>query len=601
MAKSSPFSERSSHRSTDAQFTFAVIRKFVAYFRPHIGIFIADLFCAVFLACVDLVFPMLSRHTINVILPAGQYRLFAMVVVLGAVIFVLHSLAHYFMAYFGHMFGVYVEKDMRRDIFSHIERQSFAFFDENRTGKLMSRVTYDLFEISELAHHGPEDLLISGLTICGSLVIMAAIKPEMAAVLLCAVAVLLGFTISSKSSLMRSSRGVKEKTAEINAGLESSISGARVTKVFTNEAYEAERFARLNGEFVGAKRLYYRAMAFYHSKMDFSTHIMPVVVLAVGGFFIMQGTMRVGDLVAANLFVAAFLQPIRRLTNFMEQFTTGMAGFQRFVEIMDTHEETPQKPGAVEAQSVRGDIEFRNVSFAYRNGQTVLKNFNLKVKAGQTVALVGPSGSGKTTLCSLIPRFYDCTSGSITLDGRDITEYTVESLRRNVGVVQQDVFLFAGTIKENIAYGRIGSSDAEIARAAELAEIADDIAELPQQFETVVGERGQKLSGGQKQRVSIARVFLKNPPVLILDEATSALDSATEVKIQRSFDRLAQGRTTFVIAHRLSTVRNADVIAVVDGEGIVESGTHDELMELRGEYYALYTAQYGVQGLKQER
>ena len=582
---------------------------FFSYFKPHKGLFFADLFCAVFVAAVDVVFPAVSRFTLNVVLleyTAGSSAgadgaasravvcTFFTIIGLCFLMYVLRTVAHWFITYFGHVFGVAVEKDMRRDIFEHIERQSFSFFDRNRTGQLMSRVTTDLFEISELAHHGPEDLLISILTLIGAFFVMFSIRWQLALIVFITLPVLIFSVYSSRKSLMGSSFLVKGKTAEINSAIESSISGARTTKIFTNEEYELDKFDRSNRNFFDSKKLYYKAMAGMHSKMEFVTHILNVVILGVGGFFIMKGEMSLGDLVAANMFVAAFLQPIRRLANFVEQFSTGMAGFMRFSEMMHFHEEMPEKQDAAVLGGEINNIAFEKVSFSYSEKVPVLDEVSFCVRQGQTIAFVGPSGGGKTTLCNLLARFYEVGGGSIKINGTDIRDYTLKSLRSQIGFVQQDVFMFAGTIRENIAYGRPDATDGEIIEAAKQAEIYEDILKMPEGFDSVIGERGIKLSGGQKQRISIARVFLKNPPVLVLDEATSALDSITEQKIQSAFDRLCKGRTAFVIAHRLSTIKNADIIAVVDRRKIVESGTHEELLDRQGEYFNLYTAQVRI-------
>lgn len=578
---------------------------FFSYFKPHKWLFFADLFCAVFVAAVDVVFPVISRFTLNKVLP--QYLnsadnsvqrtvifTFFSIIALCFLMCVLRTVAQWFITFFGHVFGVAVEKDMRRDIFEHIEKQSFSFFDKNRTGQLMSRTTTDLFEISELAHHGPEDLLISLLTLFGAFFVMVSIRWQLAVIVFVTLPLLIFAVYSSRKSLMGSSSLVKGKTAEINSAVESSISGARTTKIFTNEDYEFSKFEKSNQNFFDAKRLYYKAMAGMHSKMEFVTHILSVIILAVGGFYIMKGKMTLGDLVAANMFVAAFLQPIRRLANFVEQFSTGMAGFMRFSEMMQIHEEMPEKTDAVELSEKIESVDFENVSFDYSENFPVLKNISLEVKKGQTVAFVGPSGGGKTTLCNLLARFYEVKDGSIKINGIDIRDYKLKSLRSQIGFVQQDVFMFAGTIRENIAYGRPDATETEIIEAAKEAEIYDDIMNMQNGFDSVIGERGIKLSGGQKQRISIARVFLKNPPVLVLDEATSALDSITEQKIQSAFDRLCSGRTAFVIAHRLSTIKNADKIAVLENHKIVESGTHEQLLSKKGEYFNLYTAQVRI-------
>ncbi|MDR1908467.1 MAG: ABC transporter ATP-binding protein/permease [Spirochaetaceae bacterium] len=567
-------------------------RIFASYYRPHWKLFCADMLCAFLMAAVDLTFPMVTKFTIERLLPHGLYRFFFIIMGLMVGLYLFRMACNHFVIYWGHTVGAYIEADMRRDLFNHLQRLSFSFYDTNRTGQIMARVTTDLFEITELAHHGPEDLFISFLTLAGSFVLLLFIRWEMALVLFIVVPVLLFHTIRSRRRMMRVSKKVKERTAEINASLESSISGVRAARAFTNESYETLKFRGGNENFKSAKKTYYKTMAVFQSRLEFILQILNVIVIAVGGILIMRGSMTLAELIACNLFAAAFLSPIRRLANFVEQYTTGMAGFGRFAEIMRIEPDIKDREGAVALDRVRGNIEYKNVTFSYNNDVTVLKNINLSVPAGSTYALVGPSGGGKTSLCHLLPRFYEIREGSITIDGFDIRDLTLESLRRNIGIVQQEVFLFAGTVRENIGYGRIGASDEEIIEAAKRAEIHDDIMKMPEAYDTVVGERGITLSGGQKQRVSIARIFLKNPPVLILDEATSALDSATEIRIQRSLEELSRGRTTLVIAHRLSTVRHADRIIVIDDVGIRQEGAHEELMRQGGLYAELYTAQF---------
>jgi ATP-binding cassette subfamily B protein len=565
---------------------------FAGYYRPHWKLFAADMCCAFLIAAVDLAFPMMTKYTIERFLPGEYYRFFFIMILLMVGLYLLRMGFSYFVTYWGHTTGAYIEADMRRDLFNHLQRLPFSFYDNHRTGQIMSRVTNDLFEVTELAHHGPEDLFISLVTLTGSFLLILSFRWEMALLLFLVLPLMILHTILSRKAMLRTSRKVKERTAEINASLESSISGARVAKAFTNESYETEKFQGGNEQFKSAKKNYYRSMALFNSKLEFMTHILNVVVLAVGGVLIMGQKMTLAELITCNLFVAAFLQPIRRMTNFVEQYTTGMAGFSRFVELIRIEPDITDKTGALPLEGVRGDLEYRDVSFSYNNDVTVLRHINLSIPAGATLALVGPSGGGKTTLCHLLPRFYEIREGAITIDGKDIREVTLESLRRNIGIVQQDVFLFAGTVADNIGYGRLDASMEEIVEAARRAEIHEDIMKMPQGYDTIVGERGIKLSGGQKQRISIARIFLKNPPILILDEATSALDSATELKIQHALEALSRGRTTLVIAHRLSTIRNADRIVVIDDEGIRQQGTHDELMAQGGLYAELYAAQF---------
>ncbi|MDL2229697.1 ABC transporter ATP-binding protein/permease [Treponema sp. OttesenSCG-928-L16] len=578
--------------SAASSFERTPLRIFITYYRSHWKLFAADLFCASMIAAVDLMFPMMTKFTIERLLPGQLYRFFFAMIILMVAIYLLRSAFSYFVTYWGHTVGAFIEADMRRDLFGHLQKLPFSFYDNHRTGQIMSRVTNDLFEVTELAHHGPEDLFISFTTLLGSFILILTIRWEIALILMVMVPFIVIHTALSRKKLMRSSKQVKERIAEINASLESSISGARTAKAFTNERYEKKKFRGSNEHITSAKKGYYRSMAGFHSKLEFMMNSLNVAVIAAGAFFIMQDKMTLAELITCNLFVAAFLQPIRRLANFVEQYTTGMAGFTRFVEIMRIKPDIIDKENAVSLEQVKGNIAYRDVTFSYNNDITVLKHINLSVPAGKTVALVGPSGGGKTTLCHLLPRFYDIKDGSITIDGHDIRDVTLESLRRNIGIVQQDVFLFAGTIRENIAYGRIDAEEDEIIEAARRAEIHDDIMKMSGGYDAVVGERGVKLSGGQKQRISIARIFLKNPPILILDEATSALDTATEMKIQSALEALSAGRTTMVIAHRLSTIRNADTIIVIDDEGIKEQGSHDELISHDGLYARLYRSQF---------
>ena len=540
------------------------------------------------ISLIDIAFPMISKFTIDSLLPNRNFKIFFILIASLILVYILRRAFTWFVNYWGHYFGTLVETDMRRDVFTHLENQSFTFYDKHRTGKLMSRATTDLFDITELAHHGPEDFIISIVTLLGSFFLLLKIRWELAIIVFIFLPIIIAITMISRRSLTESSRKVKEATAEINAVLESSISGVRVTKVFTNEEYELNRFEQGNSLFKSAKKKFYKHVASFHANVEFFTSLLSILVLAVGGFFIMKDKMSISDLVAANLFISAFSSPIRRISFLVEQFTTGMAGFKRFLEIMKVDTSVKDSENAQDIFCARGNINFENVSFSYTDGIEVLKNINLKISPGQKFALVGLSGGGKTTICNLLPRFYEVTDGKIFLDGIDIKDIKLKSLRKQIGIVQQDVFLFAGTIKENIAYGKPNATDEEIIEAAKLSEIHEDILKMPQGYDTLVGERGIKLSGGQKQRVSIARCFLKNPPILILDEATSALDTSTEIKIQKAFDKLSKGRTTLIIAHRLSTIKNADCIAVIGDKEVKEIGTHNELILQNGIYTQLH-------------
>ncbi|MBQ1714421.1 MAG: ABC transporter ATP-binding protein [Treponema sp.] len=568
------------------------LKVFFSYYRPHLDLFVADMICAFFIAVIDVSFPFVTRHLLNTLIPKGAMRLFFCMIAFMLAVYCIRWVCVWFVNYWGHVFGVKVETDMRRDVFSKLEKQSFSFFDTHLTGHLMSRVTTDLFEVTELAHHGPEDIMTSLLTLLGSFFILLRIRWELAIVVFAFLPLVIFIAIRNRKKLSESSRLVKDKTAVINGALENSLTGIRVTQGFTAESLEVEKFAQSNITYKESKKDFYKVMSTFHANVDFFMALLSLLVVALGGYFIMQKKMTLPDLIAANLFVATFTNPVRKLVNFsVEQFSTGMAGFNRFLEIMRTDTSIKEADDAVELLSARGNISFKNVCFSYNEKTSVLENINLEIKAGEHFAFVGESGGGKTTICNLIPRFYEVTGGSISLDGIDLKRIKLENLRRQIGLVQQDVFLFAGTIKENIAYGKPNATDDEIITAAKRAEIHEDIMKMPEGYDSLVGERGLKLSGGQKQRISIARCFLKNPPILILDEATSALDSATELKIQNAFDELSKGRTTLVIAHRLSTIKNADKIAVVEGKNITECGSHQELISLGGKYASLWKNQ----------
>ena len=567
------------------------LRIFAQYLAGHKRLFFLDMGCSVCVALVDLVFPWVSRLSMYRLLPDKRYGAFFAVMALLAAAYVVKAALNYVVVVFGHRRGVLVAADMRRDIFEHMQKLSFSFYDRHRTGVLMSHITSDLFEVTELAHHGPENLLICSLTFVGSMIVMLAVNWKLALALALVITLSLWFTLAQRAAMRRANVEVKRKTADIYAAIESSISGIRTAKAFANEDRESEKFDRANALFRGAKTEYYRAMACFQSGMEFTGGIAQVVAIAVGGLLIMRGEMSYVDLITFSLYISVFISPIRRLTQFSEIYMQGMAGFGRFLEIMNTEPAVTDAPDAKELKNVRGEVEYRDVCFSYGNGVEVLKNVSFRVPPGGSLALVGPSGGGKTTLCSLLPRFYDVTAGAVLVDGQDVRTLTQESLRRAVGVIQQDVFLFAGTVRENIRYGRPDATDKEVVEAAVRAEIHEEILLMPDGYDSFIGERGVMLSGGQKQRVAIARVFLKNPKFLVLDEATSALDTVTEQRIQASFDELSRGRTTITIAHRLSTVRNAECIAVVEDEHIVEMGSHDELLAKNGVYAALCRAQ----------
>ena len=568
------------------------MRIFISYFRPHLGLFLLDMVCALMISLVDLAFPYISRMCLYELIPESKYQAFFVVIAVLLAAYVLRSALQYVVCYWGHTFGVLVEADIRRDLFSHLQTLSFGFYDKNRTGHLMSRMTAELFDITELAHHGPEDVFISGVTVVGAIAIMFTIQWRLALVMLLLIPVFAVVVTMNRRYMASTSKKVKQTTAGINADIESSISGMRTAKAFSNETEESEKFLGANERFKTSKQDYYRAMARFNSSMEFFVCILPVTVIAVGGLLIMDGKMTYVDLITFSLYTSTFINPMRKLSNLSEMLVNGFAGLGRFIELMRIEPDLKDKPDAVELRDVKGAIDVDDVSFSYeRDDAEVLHHVSLHVRPGETIAIVGPSGGGKSTLCNLIPRFYDVAEGSISIDGLDVRDVTQQSLRRNIGVVQQDVFLFAASIMENIRYGRPGASTDEVIAAARQAEIYDDIMAMPDGFDTYVGERGALLSGGQKQRISIARIFLKNPPILILDDATSALDSVTEAKIQRAFDELAKGRTTLIIAHRLSTVRSAHRILVIRDGVISEEGTHQELLAKNGDYAQLYRTQ----------
>ena len=568
----------------------------LSYFEPHRGLFILDLVCATIVALIDLAFPLVTRRSMYDLLPNQQYQTFFLVMAAMMAAFLVRALLYYVIAYWGHTFGILVEADIRRDLFTHVQELDVSFFDHNRTGQLMSRLTSDLFEITELAHHGPEDLLISTLTILGALGIMASIEWRLTLVVACILPVFLFAIMSRRRRMGAASRNEKQKTAAINVGIESSLSGVRTARAFANESAEIDKFNAANEEFKVSKRAFHHEMGVFNATMEFFMTLLSAAVITVGGYLIMRGEMNYIDLITFSLYITTFISPVRKLANFSEIFARGFAGVERFVALMRVEPKLKDAPDASELKNCRGEIDVDHVSFTYDAEETdgVLHDVSVHIAPGEAVAIVGPSGGGKSTLCQLIPRFYEVSDGAIRVDGTDVRALTQASLHRAIGIVQQDVFLFADTVRENIRYGRPDATDEEIVEAAKRAEIYDDIMAMPQGFDTYVGERGTMLSGGQKQRVSIARIFLKNPPILILDEATSALDSVTEVRIQHAFDELSRGRTTLIIAHRLSTIHSADRILVIEDGRIAEQGTHEELLAKNGEYAALWHTQNGA-------
>lgn len=567
-----------------------MIREFIKYYRPHKKLFAVDMFCSFLIALTDLFYPVITKNIINDYVPNRQLRL---VLVWAGVILALYLAKmglNYFVSYWGHVVGVRLQGDMRRDMFRHLQKLPFSFFDEHKTGNIMSRLINDLMDVSELAHHGPEDLFLSVIMFIGSFIALANINIVLTLIIYGLIPFVVLFSVLMRRRMKEAFRITREEVAEVNSNVETSIAGIRVSRSYTSEAHENAKFDKANEKYKVARGHAYKAMGQFHSAMTFFTDFLYLTALVAGGLFFYYAKIDSGEFAAFILYMAMLLKPINRFISLFEQLQNGMTGFGRFLEIIKTPVEE-ESENATELTDAKGDIEFKNVSFSYPTGDTgkgVLKSLSLKIDSGKTVALVGPSGGGKTTLCNLIPRFYELDEGVITLDGKDITQLTRKSLRQNIGIVAQDVFLFSGTIRENIAYGNLDATDEEIVQAAKRANIHDYIMQLEKGYDTTVGERGINLSGGQKQRISIARVFLKNPPILILDEATSALDNVTEMQIQASLEELAKGRTVIVVAHRLSTIQNADEILVMTNDGIAERGSHEELLASNGIYAGLY-------------
>lgn len=570
-----------------------MLKRFIRYYKPYRLMFTLDMLACVLIAACDMFYPMITKNIINEYVPQRQIKL--MLIWCGALllVYLIKYALSYFVSYYGHIVGLKMQADMRRDLFEHLQKLPFSFFDKSKTGSLMSRMVSDLNEISELCHHGPEDLFLTVLMFIGSFFVLLPISRELTVIIFAFVPLILFFASMLRVRMKNASRRSREQIAELNANIETAISGVRVSRAYTAENHELEKFDKENRLFADIRGRFLKVFAIFHSTMTFFSDSLYVVVLVAGGSFFYFGKIDVGEFAAYLLYISLFLAPIRKFVNMFEQMQDGMTGIKRFMDILDIPAE-PQPDKPVSLDNVKGEIEFKNVSFSYGNhdSKQVIENLSLKIPYGKTVALVGPSGGGKTTLCNIIPRFYEISSGEVTIDGVNIKDVTTYDLRQNIGIVSQDVFLFNGTVRENIAYGKLDATDEEIAEAAKKANIYDFIMGLENGFDTNVGERGVTLSGGQKQRISIARVFLKNPAILILDEATSALDNATEVAIQSSLEELSRGRTVLVVAHRLSTIKNADEIVVITHRGIEEQGSHEELIKRNGIYKGLYEYQF---------
>ncbi|WP_249645820.1 MULTISPECIES: ABC transporter ATP-binding protein [unclassified Lysinibacillus] len=572
-----------------------LLRRFFSYYKPYKGLFILDFSCAILVALIELAFPLVLNKVIDDILPDGELKWILMASLLLFGLYIFNSILHFIVSYWGHMLGINIETDMRKESFSHVQKLSFRYFDNNKTGHLVSRLTNDLMDIGELAHHGPEDIFIAAMTIIGTFGVMYYIDPTFTILIFLLVPIILILTIIFGKLMSKAFRQMFGDIADFNARVENNVSGIRVVQAFTNEDHEIKRFKVNNERFRMTKLFSYKVMAWNEAISGILTKVLSLFTLFVGAYFVLNGHITNGDFIAFILLSGILLGPINKINMFIESYPKGMAGFRRYIEFLETEPEIADRPEAKMVDEINGEITFSDVSFGYAANNRALHHINLKVNPGETVALVGPSGAGKSTICSLLPRFYEVNEGSISIDGMDIRDFKLHSLRSHIGIVQQDVFLFDGTIRENIAYGDLNASEEDIWYAAQRAQLTGVINALPEGMDTLIGERGVKLSGGQKQRLSIARIFLKNPKILILDEATSALDTETEQAIQQALNELSIGRTTLVIAHRLATIKDADRIVVVSKKGIIEEGTHEQLMERQNAYYGLYTAQFGLQ------
>ncbi|EJV0512756.1 ABC transporter ATP-binding protein [Listeria monocytogenes] len=572
-----------------------MLKRFFSYYKPYRTLFIIDFGCAVLAAILELAFPVAVNHVIDTLLPGKDFGLIITAALALLFFYILNTFMQYIVTYFGHMLGLNIETDMRRDLFSHLQKQPFGFYDNQKTGKLMSRMTTDLFEIGEVAHHGPEDIFISIMSLFGAFFLMLNINVKLAISTFILVPILTVLIVYFNKRMTKVTTGIFKDLGNFNAGVENAISGVRVVQAFANEPHEKGRFRVLNQAYRQSKLMFYKVMGLSFSFNYFLMRLISLFALLFGAYFTINGEISYGEFVGFILLTNVFIRPIEKINNVIESYPKGFAGFKRFLEVMDTEPAIQDEKDAKPAEVFRGDIAYNHVSFEYSDGKNVLNHINLSIKAGETVAFVGPSGAGKTTICNLLPRFYDVSAGEITIDGENIKRFTLPSLRAQIGVVQQDVFLFSGTVRENIAYGKLDASDEEIEHVVKLAHLSKVVEEMPDGLDTIIGERGVKLSGGQKQRLAIARMFLKNPPILILDEATSALDTETEQVIQASLEELAEGRTTLIIAHRLATIKHADRIIVVNETGIAETGTHDELLaQDNGAYKRLYDAQFNT-------